>query len=96
MNAQPLSLRSIRRKAAKKKRLLEWQLTPWQMNGEGGWKVQPIIVVEGRVPFFADHPSDYIARLEELHDDPALTPGTVWTFIGQLKDGLEQAWGEKG
>lgn len=71
---------------------LSWVLTPWLMNGQGGWKQQPVILVEGRVPFFADHPQAYIDKLQELHDDPALVRGTFYTCIGQLKDGLEQAW----
>jgi hypothetical protein len=77
-------------------RLLEWHLTPWQMDGHGGWKEQPIILVEGRVPFFADHPQDYIDKLQELHDDPALAPGCFHTLIGQLKDAMERSWGVKG
>ncbi|GAJ22428.1 unnamed protein product, partial [marine sediment metagenome] len=39
-----------------KKKLLEWHLTPWRMNGHGGWKEQPIILIEGQEPFFADNP----------------------------------------
>ena len=69
-----------------------WTLTPWQMNGMGGWKQQPVILVEGRVPFFADHPNDYIAELEQLHDDPDVARGPFWSLIGQLRDAYESAW----
>lgn len=76
----------------KHKRLLGWRITEWLMSGEGGWKVQPVILVEGQKPFFADHPEDYIKKLEAMHDDPALAKGSFYTFIGQLKDGLELHW----
>lgn len=77
----------------KKLKLLEWHLTPWTMNGQGGWKQQPIILIEGRTPFFADHPDDYIIKLQEMHDDLVLARGSFHTFIGQLKDATEQYWG---
>lgn len=76
--------------------LLAWSLTPWQMKGDGTWKVQPIIVVEDHMPFFADHPDAYIERLEEMHDDPTLERGRFFTQIGELKDGLELAWNTEG
>ena len=72
--------------------LLIWSVTPWVMNGEGGWKQQPIILIEGQIPFFADHPKAYIAKLREMQKDKTLTRGTFWTCIGQLKDGLELSW----
>ena len=74
---------------------LNWTITPWLMNGQSGWKQQPVILVEGRTPFFADHPDAYIERLQALHDDPLLIPGSFWTYIGQLRDALEQAWNVK-
>jgi len=77
---------------AKKQELLEWHLTPWTMDGHGGWKQQPVILIEGRIPFFADHPEDYITKLQEMHDDPTLTRGSFHTFIGQFKDAVEQFW----
>ena len=67
--------------------------TAWLMNGHGGWTQQPVILVEGRPPFFAGHPNDYIAKLEELHGDPTIERMTFWTYIGELKDSLEQHWG---
>ncbi len=72
--------------------LLNWALTPWQMNGKGGWTTQPIILVEGQTPFFADHPQAYIAKLQELHDNLTITCGSFYTCIGQFKDALEQGW----
>lgn len=73
--------------------LLEWTVTQWQMNGKGGWQgIAPVILVEGRHPFSADHPDAYIQRLQEMHDDPALVRGQFYTFIGQFKDALEQHW----
>ena len=72
--------------------LLIWSITPWLMNGEGGWKQQPIILIEGQIPFFADHPKAYITKLREMRKDKTLTRGPFWTFIGQLKDGLELSW----
>jgi len=74
---------------------LEWHLTPWVMNGQGGWKQQPVILIEGRVPFFADYPEDYIAKLQEMHDDPTLARGSFYTLIGQFRDAMEQSWGLK-
>ena len=71
---------------------LAWTITPWLMNGRAGWKQQPVILVEGRTPFFADHPDAYIETLQEMHGDPLLAKGAIWTYIGQLKDALEQAW----
>ena len=62
------------------------------MNGKGGWTEQPVILVEGEVPFFADHPEEYIAKLLELHDRSDLEPGLFWTFIGQFKDKIEFYW----
>src|SRR3990167_7182091 len=75
---------------------LAWTLTPWVMSGRGSWKQQPVLLVEGRVPFFADHPSAYIAELERLHDDDTVTRGTFHTFIGQFRDALENVWEAKG
>ena len=69
-----------------------WQLTPWQMNGEGSWKQQPIITAEGVRPFFADHPKDYMKRLKEMHAGPSFARGQFHMLIGELRDGLEQAW----
>ena len=69
-----------------------WSMTQWLMNGQGGWKQQPVILVEGCVPFFTDNPQAYIDELEAMHDDPGLMPGPFHTLIGQLKDGEEQAW----
>ena len=74
------------------KALLEWALTPWRMNGQGGWKQQPVLLVEGRPPFFADHPRAYINALADLHGDPTITRGPFFTVMGQLQDGLEMAW----
>lgn len=62
------------------------------MSGNNGWKQQPVILVEGRVPFFADHPQAYIDKLQELHDDPAIARGSFYGCIGQLRDALELAW----
>ena len=74
---------------------LHWTITPWAMNGQGSWKQQPVILVEGREPFFANHPNDYIVKLEELHNDPIVQRGTFYASIGQLKDALEQVWDAK-
>ena len=74
------------------KQKLNWTVTPWEMNGLGGWKQQPVILVEGREPFYTDHPDEYIAKLEELHTDLSLLRGAFYTFIGQFKDGLDNAW----
>lgn len=72
--------------------LTEWQLTPWLMDGKGGWQQQPIITITGQIPFFADYPNNYIEKLQQLHDDPTIARGAFYTLIGQLKDGLEQSW----
>jgi hypothetical protein len=72
--------------------VLSWVMTPWTMNGKEGWKQQPVILVEGRKPFFADHPEEYIVRLLEMHDAPDLEWKPFHTFIGELKDGLETGW----
>lgn len=79
----------------KPKKPLDWQLTPWLMNGLGGWKQQPVITAEAEVPFFADHPDKYIAKLQSMHDDPKYARGPFFTSIGQLKDGREQSWGKE-
>ena len=79
-------------KKSKERALLLWSLTPWAMNGHGGWKTQPVIVVEGRKPFFADTPQEYIAELERLHDDEGIARGNFYTLIGQLKDAFETGW----
>ena len=62
------------------------------MNGLGGWKQQPVIIIEGQIPFFADHPKEYIRKLKEMYADKSLMRGPFWTTIGQLKDGMEQSW----
>lgn len=72
--------------------LTEWQLTPWLMNGKGGWRQQPAITIEGQATFLADHPNDYINKLQQLHDDPTMMRRPFYTLIGELKDGLEQFW----
>ena len=69
-----------------------WAITPWAMNGHGGWVTQPIILIEGDPAFLADHPSAYIAKLRAMHDDKTLAKGPIWTSVGQLKDALEQSW----
>lgn len=69
-----------------------WTVTQWLMSGQGGWKQQPVILIEGETPFFADHPAAYIKKLREMHEDKTLTPGPFWTLIGQFKDAEEQAW----
>jgi hypothetical protein len=85
-------LRQANRMLRRHPRLLEWHLTPWKMNGNGGWAEQPIILIEGQVPFFADHPQSYIDKLEEMSKDPTLFRGAFHTMAGQLKDALEQNW----
>ena len=73
--------------------LLEWTITPWKMSGQGTWEgIAPVILVEGREPFYADHPQILIDKLQELHDDPLLTRGDFYTLMGQLKDKLERFW----
>lgn len=72
-------------------KLLEWQLTPWTVNGSS-WKMQPVILIEGRIPFFCDHPDDYIEKLQEMHEDPTIARGPFFASIGQFKDALEQVW----
>ena len=79
--------------ALPKPALLNWEITSWQMNGREGWIKQPIILVEGRTPFFADHPQAYIDELVALRNDPALLPFIAFhTVVGQLQDGLEWFW----
>lgn len=57
--------------------------------------MQPIVLVDGDPPFFADHPQQYIDKLWELHARTDLKPGTFHTMIGQLQDVLEQGlWRE--
>ena len=75
-------------------KLLEWHLTPWQIDGHGGWKRQPVILIEGQPPFFADHPQAYIDKLEEMSKDPMLIKGAFHTMAGPLKDAMEQYWGK--
>ncbi len=74
---------------------LSWFVTPWSMSGQGRWVQQPVILVDGQEPFYADHPNDYISKLEELHDNPEIGRGQFYSYIGQLKDGLEQVWDVK-
>ena len=71
---------------------ITWQLTPWQMNGDAGWKQSPVITAEGMKPFFADHPKDYIQKLKEMHADSMFARGQFHMYIGQFKDALEQSW----
>jgi len=76
----------------KQAELKNWTMTPWTMNGRGGWKQQPVILIEGETPFFAAHPKAYIEKLREMYADKTLLRGPFWTTIGQLKDGMELAW----
>ena len=85
---------SIKNDKTRGPRLLIWSITPWLMNGSAGWSQQPVILVEGRIPFFADHPTAYIKKLQECHDDSSLVRGAFFACIGQLQDGLEQFWGK--
>ena len=90
-------LRLVKSPNPKVKLRLAWAVTPWQMKGDGTWLIQPIIVVQGQQPFFADHPQAYIDKLLALHDDPTLIPlQNLHTMVGQLKDGLEHFWGGHG
>jgi len=82
----------INRATRRHPKILEWHLTSWSMDGKRGWKQQPIILVEGQVPFFADHPQAYIDKLEEMSKDSALLRGAFHTMVGQLQDALEQSW----
>ena len=77
---------------SKKMSLASWQLTPWEVNVKGGWEHQPVLIVQGRTPFFASHPSQYIQKLQELHDDPTVARGPFYAYIGQFKDAMEQVW----
>ena len=73
--------------------LLNWTVTPWKMSGKGKWEgITPVILVEGRPPFSADHPDAYIHKLLEMHDDQRLTRGRFYTLIGEFQDALEQYW----
>ena len=73
-------------------KLLEWQLTPWKVDGKGRWKQQPVILIEGEIPFYADNPQPYIDKLEAMSKDASLIKGSFYTFIGQFKDAFEQRW----
>lgn len=73
-------------------KLLEWHLTPWSMDDKGDWKQQPVILIEGQPPFFADNPQAYIDKLREMANDPRLIRGAFHTLVGQLQDALEQFW----
>lgn len=70
-------------------------LAPWKAHAEGrGWVTQPIIVVQGRTPFFADHPAAYVAELEKLHADKLVRRGKFHTLIGEFQDEMDRAdWG---
>ena len=73
--------------------MVNWTITPWQMDGQGGWKgIAPAILIEGQLPFSAGHPQAYIEKLQEMHDDLTLTRGLFYTYIGQFKDAWEQYW----
>ena len=71
---------------------LAWTMTPWIPDGEEGWKEQPVILVETRRPFFADHPTAYIEKLEDIHNDHLVADGSFWKCIGELKDCLDYTW----
>ena len=75
--------------------LKAWTLTPWVMAGNGTWKQQPVILVEGQQPFFANHPDAYIEKLEALHGNPLVERGSFFTYIGQFKDAKELAWNKE-
>ncbi len=62
------------------------------MNGHGGWEEQPIILIEGEKPFYADHPQTYIDKLEEMSKESILIRGSFHTLAGQLEDAMEQHW----
>ena len=71
-----------------------WWVTPWSVAEGGGWKQQPVVLTEGEPPFFADHPSAYIRKLESMHADQRLERGSFHTLIGQFKDVLDKSdWG---
>lgn len=89
-------LREANRLLRRRPRPLEWHITPWTMDDKGGWKQQPVILIEGQPPFFADHPQAYIDKLEEMSKDPTLIKGAFHTLAGQLRDALEQYWRVKG
>ena len=71
---------------------LDWQVTPFTANPEGGWANQPVILVPGKQPLFFDTPEEYITELERMHDSILFARGLFHTVIGQLQDGLENAW----
>ena len=72
--------------------LLTWSITNWLMSGKGTWKTQPVILIEGEIPFYADNPQPYIDKILTMHDDPTLMRGAFYTLIGQLQDAQEQVW----
>lgn len=78
-----------------KNELLNWKLTPWIMNGKGGWKQQPVILIEGEMPYYFDHPTEYITKLLAMAKDTRLESGQFHTFAGELRDELDQFWGKK-
>ena len=91
-----METRARRRRAARTKPWrLKWNVTPWTPYSDGhGWVSQPIILVEGRKPFFADHPAAYVAELERLHGDELLIRGNFYRLIGEFKDELDRVdWG---
>ena len=71
---------------------IHWTMTPWQVSGQGGWIDQPVILIQGQTPFFADHPQVYIDKLQVMHDDLTLERKPFYTLIGEFKDALEQHW----
>jgi len=75
--------------------MVNWVVTEWKISQDGGWLVQPFIVVEGQLPFTAKSPREYITELERMKYDTTLMRGPLNTLIGQFKDALEQAWKDK-
>ena len=67
-----------------------WQLTNWTTKPESGWQQQPVIMVDGQVYFFGNHPQEYIDALELMHRDASFVQGPFHALIGQLQDELER------
>lgn len=76
-----------------KKHTIRWWVTVWAVAPSGReWEQQPVILIADskQKPFYAAHPSNYITKLEEMHENDKLTQGPFNRVIGEFKDALDQ------
>lgn len=71
---------------------INWVLTSWTPDGNRGWILQPVILVENLPPFYGDDPLAYIDHLRLLRNNGSIANGHFNRYIGEFLDCLDYSW----